>query len=81
MEQSSKTPKKGKKSRKRSTASGRASSPLRGRSSGGINDWLSRAGQRVADAGSHISMPQLGTLESAIEHAKAIALLKETGSA
>lgn len=76
MESTSKTAKK-KSSRKRSaTASGsgrgrRSASDGTGQTggrSGGLGDWLSKTGQRVADAGSNLSMPQLGSIESAMEN-------------
>lgn len=79
MESTSKSPKK-KTSRKRSAAAsggggrGRRSSgdnANAGRNtgrSGGITDWLSKTGQRVADAGSNLSMPQLGNIESVVEN-------------
>lgn len=78
MESTSKTSKK-KSPRKRSAAAsgsgrgrrssgeGAGSSGGQGRS-GGLGDWLSKTGQRVADAGSNLSMPQLGNIESAMEN-------------
>lgn len=79
MENATKTPKK-KATRKRSASASRSGSvrgsraaasggnAQRGGRSGGIGDWLSKTGQREADAGSNISMPQLGNIESAIEN-------------